>query len=71
MFFVMLNWFIKLFKRSPLNNFEPVVEVISSQVQEPCVRIAVGKKSMLLSSAQARRLWGKLGAALEKMTPDD
>lgn len=70
-FLAMLNWIIKLFKHETVSDSEPVVQVNPSDVQEPCVRIIVGKKSMLLSGTQARRLWGKLGANLEKMTPDE
>jgi hypothetical protein len=68
----MWNWIKSLFGHHAVyHQAEPVVEVNPSDVQEPCVRIVVGKKSMLLSGTQARRLWGKLGANLEKMTPDE
>lgn len=68
----MWNWIKSLFgHRTVYHQAEPAVEVIPSYMQEPCVRIIVGKKSILLSGAQARRLWGKLGANLEKITPDE
>ncbi len=66
----MLSWFKKLFTCEKLLPGASVeIEVISDQAA-PIVRITVGDQSLLLTSAQARKLWGKLGANLEKMTPD-
>jgi hypothetical protein len=63
----MLRLFKSLFKREKIyHKSEPLVEINPSDVQEPCVRITVGRKSILLSG----RLWGKLGSNLEKITPD-
>ena len=67
----MLRLFKSLFKREKIyHQAEPRVEINPTDVQEPCVRITIGKKSMLLSGGQARRLWGKLGSNLEQITPD-
>jgi hypothetical protein len=66
----MFTWFKNLFKCEKLQPEELVdIEVILYN-SAPIVRISVGEESLLLTSAQARKLWGKLGANLEKMTPD-
>ena len=66
----MFSWFKKLFKCEKLNpNASVEIEVVTNQAA-PVVRISVGDETLLLTSTQARKLWGKLGANLEKMTPD-
>jgi hypothetical protein len=49
---------------------QPNVIIQNESAENPVVEIVAGNKRLLLSTSQARSLWGKLGHNIEKMTPD-
>jgi hypothetical protein len=66
----MFAWFKNLLKCEVLQPEELVEIEIVPYCCSSVVRISVADESLLLTTAQARKLWGKLGTNLEKMTPD-
>ncbi len=50
---------------------EPIIEIDSIDLAHPGVLIKCNGVQMFLSGSQARVLFGKLGKALDKITPDD
>jgi len=49
---------------------EPRVEISDTPIENPVVTVVVGNKRLMLSTAQARKLFGVLGQHLERLTPD-
>ena len=65
----MLKWFKNLFIKHPDKHSDVSVEV-EGETNYPVFFIKIGWYRIRITTSQAQRLWGKLGSALEKITPD-